>query len=410
MVNVSSASYETAAARGPLAGLRVLDLTSHIAGPYCTKLLADYGADVIKVERPRGGDAARQTPPFFHDKPDPEGSLLFLYLNTNKRSLVLDLKPEPGRQLFIAMARDADVVVENFRPGVIERLGIGWDALSEINPRLVLTSISNFGQTGPYRDLPASELVEYAMSGLMTISGRQDREPLKHGLSQGQYSAGANAAYITTALTFTQAMGAPGQWIDVSIRESLASELVRNEPNYAWMGAIQGRRPASRDGLNNIMPCKDGHVVLQMGGSTTWSTIAGLLQEPELDGERFATPQGRARNADELDELVGKALMRRTKHELFDEAAKRRVLFGIAQDPADLLNCPQLGARGYWVNVDHPTTGSLAYPGEPARMSATPWQLRRPAPLLGQHTDEILGELGVSSGELVRLRAEGVVG
>jgi len=302
------------------------------------------------------------------------------------------------------------VVVENFRPGVIERLGIGWDALSEINPRLVLTSISNFGQTGPYRDLPASELVEYAMSGLMTISGRQDREPLKHGLSQGQYSAGANAAYITTALTFTQAMGAPGQWIDVSIRESLASELVRNEPNYAWMGAIQGRRPASRDGLNNIMPCKDGHVVLQMGGSTTWSTIAGLLQEPELDGERFATPQGRARNADELDELVGKALMRRTKHELFDEAAKRRVLFGIAQDPADLLNCPQLGARGYWVNVDHPTTGSLAYPVEPARMSATPWQLRRPAPLLGQHTDEILGELGVSSGELVRLRAEGVVG
>jgi CoA:oxalate CoA-transferase len=438
---VNAATRDGAApVRGPLAGLRVLDLTWQIAGPYCTKLLADYGADVIKIERPAGGDPARRTPPFFErgdiDTPPPphyggstretpgergdgeaaasradlERSLLFLYLNTNKRSVVLDLKHEAGRRLFLELARGADVVVESFRPGVLDRLGIGWNVLSEINPRLILTSISNFGQTGPYRDLPASELVEYAMSGLMTISGRQDREPLKHGLSQGQYGAGANAAYITAALTYTQALGAPGQWIDVSILECLASELVMNEPYYAWMGAIQGRRPRSGDGLNNIMPSKDGHVVLQMGGATKWSDIADLLDMPELNGEKFATSQARARNAAELDQLIGAGLAARTKHELFDEAAKRRILFGIAQDPADLLACPQLTARGYWVTVDHPTTGPLPYAGEPVKMSATPWQLRRPAPLFGQHTDEVLGELGLETAERERLRSEGVIG
>ena len=410
MTDTSRASNSAEPVRGPLAGLRVLDLTWHIAGPYCTKLLADYGADVIKIERPGTGDPARRTPPFYHDQPDPEGSLLFLYLNTNKRSVVLDLKREAGRRLFLEMARRADVVVESFRPGVMDRLGIDWEALSEINPRLILTSLSNFGQTGPYRDLPASELVEYAMSGMMTISGSQDREPLKHGLSQGQYSAGVNAAYITAALTFPQALGAPGQWIDVSILECLASELVINEPHYAWMGSIQGRRPPSGDGLNNIMPAKDGYVVLQMGGATKWSDIAGLLDMPELNSERFDTAQARARNAQELDELIGAGLRARTKHELFDEAARRRILFGIAQDPADLLNCPQLNARGYWTTVDHPTTGPLPYPGEPVKMSATPWQLRRPAPLLGQHTDQVLTEMGLDAAEIDRLRTEGVLG
>lgn len=409
MATPATAQAHEATVRGPLTGLRVLDLTWHIAGPYCTKLLADYGADVIKIERPGTGDPARRTPPFYHDRPDPEGSLLFLYLNTNKRSVTLNLKHETGRRVFLDLARRADVVVESFRPGVIERLGIGWEVLSALNPRLILTSISNFGQTGPYRDLPASELVEYAMSGIMAISGRQDREPLKHGLSQGQYSAGATAAYITAALTYAQALGQPGQWIDVSIHESLAAELVMNEPYYAWMGAIQGRRPLSGDGLNNIMPCKDGYVVLQMGGSAKWSDIADLLGVPELHDEKFATPDGRTRYAEELDRLLEAGLRAHTKHELFDEAARRRILFGIAQDPADLLNCPQLRARGYWVPVDHPTTGPLPYPGEPVKMSATPWQLRRPAPLLGQHTAEVLAELGIDEEECARLRAEGVI-
>jgi crotonobetainyl-CoA:carnitine CoA-transferase CaiB-like acyl-CoA transferase len=409
-MTTTAARNETAPARGPLAGLRVLDLTWEIAGPYCTKLMADYGADVIKIERPGSGDRSRQLPPFFGNKPDPEASLHFLYLNTNKRGLTLNLKHESGRQIFLDLARRADVVVESFSPGVIDRLGIGWDVLNRINPRLILTSISNFGQTGPYRDLPATELTEYAMSGMMTISGSQDREPLKHGLSQGQYSAGTNAAYITATLTYTQAMGAPGQWIDVSILESLSSELVMNEPHYAWMGSIQGRRPPAGDVLNNIAATSDGYVVLQLGGSSKWSDIADMLEMPELNDPRFETAQARARNAEELDTLLAERLRQRGKHEWFDEAAKRRILFGIAQDPQDLLNCPQLNARGYWVPVEHPRTGTLRYPGEPVRMSSTPWQQRFPAPLLGQHTDQILGdELGFSAAEIAGLRAERVI-
>ncbi|MFN8557797.1 MAG: CoA transferase [Dehalococcoidia bacterium] len=409
-MTTASSQPAGAAPPGSFSGLRVLDLTWQIAGPYCTKLLADYGADVIKVERPGTGDLSRATPPFYHDVPDREGSLHFLYLNTNKRGVTLDLKSERGRQLFLDLARKADVVVESFSPGVMDRLGIGWETLHALNPRLILTSVSNFGQTGPNRDLPASELVEYAMSGMMYISGRHDKAPLKHGLSQGQYGAGANAAYITGALTFGQAMGAPGEWIDVSIQECLASELVMNEPYYAWMGAIQGRRPSAGDGLGNIMASKDGYVVLQLGGSRTWEDIVNFLDSPALRDEKFATPQGRARNAVEMDELIGQRLRERGKHEMLQEAAKQRILFGVAQDPADLLACEQLNARGYWVQVDHPTTGPLPYPGEPVRLSGTAWAVRRPAPLLGQHTDEVLtAELGLSAEEIGRLRADGVI-
>ena len=402
------------AASGPLAGLRVLDLTRQIAGPYCTKLMADYGADVIKIEQPGTGDPSRHLPPFFHDRADPEGSLHFLYLNTSKRSVTLDLKSERGRQIFMALASNADVVVENFRPGVIERLGIGWETLRTLNPRLVLTSISNFGQTGPYRDLPASELVEYAMSGVMAISGREDRPPLKHGLSQGQYSAGAYAAWVTAMMTFSQAKGEPGQWLDVSMLEAISSQLVLNESYYAWMGGIQGRRPAAGDGtgngLSDIAPCEDGYVILQPRQGEPWSAIVGLLNAPELDDPRFETAEGRMLNAEPLYEILTKALARRKKHELFDSAADRHILLGIVQDPSDLLNCPQLNARGYWVDVDHPVTGPMKYPGAPVRMPGTSWQVSRHAPLLGEHTDEVLeSELGIGRQELESLRAQKVI-
>jgi crotonobetainyl-CoA:carnitine CoA-transferase CaiB-like acyl-CoA transferase len=393
---------------GPLDGLRVLDLTRQIAGPYCTKLLADYGADVVKVEPPRTGDPVRSTPPFHADRPDPEGGLLHLYLNTNKRSVALDLRTPRGRALLLELARDADVLVESCRPGAMDRLGLGFDVLHEVNPRLVYTSVSSFGQTGPYRDLPASELVLYAMSGMMAISGRVDLEPLKHGLSQGQYGAGATAAHVTATAVLAQALGSPGQWLDVSVLETLSSELVLNEPFYAWSGGVQGRRPAQGDGLNNIMACRDGHVVLQISGKRPWSSIVELLDMPELDDPRFATGEGRALHAVELDGLLAGRLAVLGKKELFEQATARRMLFGVAQGPADLLACPQLAARDYFVQVDHPTTGPLPYPGPPVRLSRTPWTLRRPAPLLGQHTAEVLTPLLAADETLEDLEAAGV--
>ena len=408
--NTTAAQVEPA----PLAGVRVLDLTRRIAGPYCTKLMADYGADVIKIEQPGIGDPSRRLQPFFHDTPDAEGSLHFLYLNTSKRGITLDLQSDRGREIVLALAAKADVVVENFRPGVMESFGLGWEALHALNPRLVLTSVSNFGQTGPYRDLPASELVEYAMSGIMTISGREDRSPLKHGLSQGQYDAGAYAAWVTAMMMFWQAQGEPGQWVDISILEVLSSTLVLNEPYYAWMGGIQGRRPAAGDGtgngLSDIMPCADGYVILQHRASEPWSSMVELLEAPELDDPRFETNDGRMLNADGLYEIIVKALANKKKHELFERAAKLHVLTGLVQDPSDLLACPQLNARGYWVDVDHPTTGTMTYPGAPVRMPGTSWRISRHAPLLGEHTEEVLTtELGIGKQELESLRAQHVI-
>lgn len=399
---------------GPLAGLRVLDLTRMIAGPYATKLMADYGADVIKIEQPGQGDPSRHIPPFFHDQVDAEASLHFLYLNTNKRSLTLDLKSERGHRIFLDLAAKADLVVENFRPAVRERLGIDWPTLHALNPRLVLTSISNFGQTGPYRDLPASELVEYGMSGVMTISGREDRSPLKHGLSQGQYDAGAYGAWVSGMMAFWQAKGAPGQWADISIMEVLSSTLVLNEPYYAWMGGIQGRRPPAGDGtgngLSDIMPCKDGYVIIQHRNSEPWSNVVKMLDEPLLDDDRFRDNNGRMLNSEPLYEILVNALKDKTTAELFERAAANRVLFGIAQNPADIYACPHLSARGYFTEVNHPKTGPVLYPGAPVRMPGTEWAIRRHAPLLGQDTDEVLeSELGIGAAERDALRAQKVI-
>ena len=287
-----------------LTGIRVLDFTEGVSGPYCTKLLADLGADVVKVERPETGEIARSMPPFVGGEPGPERSLLFHYLNTNKRSLVLDLTATgPGEELQSLLSR-TDVVVENFAPGTMDRLGIGYQALSRVNPRLVLTSISNFGQTGPYRDLPASELVLSAMGGLMALSGSTSKEPIKHGLMQAHYGAGAVAAYATIAGVLQQEQSDAGCWIDVSVQEVVASELVLTEPLYAWAGGVQGRRPDFGDCLNNITECKDGHVVVQVTRAAMWSALVEMLKSEELADEKFATPTLRVANRAELDRAL----------------------------------------------------------------------------------------------------------
>ncbi|MFA7248132.1 MAG: CoA transferase [Dehalococcoidia bacterium] len=399
---------------GILAGVRVLDLTRHIAGPYCTKLMADYGADVIKIEQPGTGDPSRHFPPYYHDQPDQEGSLHFLYLNTSKRSVTLDLKTERGRQIFLDLAQQADVVVENFRPGVMDSLGIGWETLHALKPSLILTSISNFGQTGPYRDLRATELIEYAMSGVMTISGREDRSPLKHGLSQAQYDTGANAAWVTAMMLFWQVQGRAGQHVDIAIRDTVAGTLVLNEPYYAWMGGIQGRRTSAGDGtgngLSDIMPCADGYVIVQHRNTQPWQNVVDFLRAPELDDDRFHTNDGRMLNGEELYEILKKALSTRTKRDLLDDGAAHRVLLGIVQDPSDLVSCPHLNARGYWVDVEHPATGPMKYPGAPVRLPGTTWRIRRHAPLLGEDTDEVLeSELGIGQAERDALRAQKVI-
>ena len=395
---------------GLLEGVRVLDLGSHVSGPFCAKALADYGADVIKVEPPDVGDEARRTGPFVGDDPHPDKSVPFLYLNTNKRGVTLDQGSDSGRLILKELLQRADVLVENFAPAQAETLGLDYAGLSEMKPDLVVTSITPFGQTGPYRDLAAADIVTCAVSGLMYHSGDSDREPLRNSLDQSLYVAGANGAAATLAALFQRLYTGGGQHVDVSVVESLACHLVQAVPYYSYMGAIKGRRPVRGSGFEELMPAKDGYVVPSVQGSQPWSVIAELIGGKGLDDERFATGAGRIEHGEELKRLLIQGLADWDRKELFQASGERRLVFGMAQDAGDLLECPQLRERGFFVDVDHPAAGRARYPGMGAKLSEFDFAITRPAPLLGQHNTEIYcGELGYSRENLVNLRASGVI-
>ena len=247
-----------------LEGVKVLDLTHHISGPYCTKLLADFGADVLKVERP-GGDPARRMAPFYHDEIDPEKSLVFAYLNTNKKSVTLNLKSEKGIQILRSLIQESDVLVENFSPRVMVSLGLDYASLQKINPSLVMTSISNFGQTGPYRDYKASDIVEYAMGGLMYISGAYDREPLKHAFNQAQFKSGTDGASATLIAMYHQRLSGEGQRVDISIQEAVATGLRDVVNNFTYTGAVRRRQPNHSGDLSRLRASSDGHLIPNPG-------------------------------------------------------------------------------------------------------------------------------------------------
>ena len=394
-----------------MSGVRVLDLTHHIAGPWCTKLLADYGADVLKVEPP-GGDPARSMPPFFHDEAHPDKSLLFLYLNTSKRGITLDLKSSEGKRVLLELVKDIDVLVENYSPRVMPSLGLDYQTLREQNPSLVMTSISNFGQTGPYRDYKATEIVEYALGGLMYIFGNYDREPLKHALHQAQFKAGTDAASATLMAFYHQRLTGEGQHIDVSIQEAIASTLRDVVDNYTYTGAVRRRQPNHSGDLTRLRAASDGYILPNpgIGAGLNWNTVVDFLEEPALDDERFSDASARLANAEELGEILDRCFETKKKADMFYAAHERRFIYGMVQSPQEVMENPQYQHRGYFVELDHPVVGPATYPGAPFIMSGTPWEASLPAPALGEHNVEIFRDrLGYSDGDLARLRAAGVV-
>ncbi len=394
-----------------LEGVKVIDLTHQIAGPYCTKLLADFGADVIKVERP-GGDVARRMPPFFHDETDADKSLLFLYLNTNKRGITLNLKTLQGREMLKELVRGADMLVENFSPRVMPGLGLDYDSLHEINPSLVMTSISNFGQTGPYRDYRAADIVEYALGGLMYIFGGYDGEPLKHALHQAQFRAGTDSASASLMAMYHQRLTGQGQRVDVSIQECVASGLRDVVDNYTYSGAVRRREPNHRGDLTRIREVSDGYILPNPGitARLNWSVVADFLEAPELNDERFNTSSARYANPEALGEVMDRSFANKKMYDMFYAAHKLRFIYGMVQSPEQVLADVQFAAREFFVDVDHPATGKVKYPGAPFHMEGTPWQVKRPAPTLGEHNRELLGEpFGYSDIDLSRLRAMEVI-
>ena len=400
---------------GALSDVKVVDFTHMIAGPYCTKLLADYGADVIKVERPDGGDGARRLGPFPGDEPHHERSGLFLHLNTNKRGVTLDLKTAAGNRIARRLAAEADVVVESFRPGVMSRLGLDYDTLSADNPALVMTSISNFGQTGPYRDFRASEIVLYGMGGEMYSSGLEDREPIKLGGTMVQYQAGAAAAVATMGALFAARAWGEGQHVDISIMETQVGSIDRRMSSlvaYQYTGEVSKRVPFGVMGYPiDVYPCADGYVEIT-GGIVYFDRVVKMLGSPAMfDDPKWYTPEAQTDPdlREEFDEFFIPWCLERTKHEIWYAAQDARVLSGPINTMEDLAGDPNFNDRGAFAEFDHPSAGRLVYPGRPFVMDRSPWAARMAAPLLGQHNAEVFGELGYDRGALVRLRETGAI-
>ena len=393
---------------GPLSGIKVLDLSEDIAGSFCARLLADYGADVLKVEPP-GGSAMRRIGPYYHDDPDPEKSLFFLILNLNKKGSTLDLKAHAGRRVLRELVPHIDLVIESYRPGYLADFGLGYEDIAKINPGVVMTSITPFGQSGPYRQYAGEEIVSYAMGMVMGISGVQGRPPLKHGGFQAQYQGGLFGAGATAMALFAQDRQGVGQHVDVSITECVASTMMATQTIYPFIGGVQIRR-ADGTMWENPMPCKDGWIIVQAGGGATWEDIADFFQAPELLEERFADRAQRVRNGPAMDQVVLDAIRDREKWELFPKAAEKRMLFGLVQTPSELAECPQLESREFYRETEHPVVGKVKVPAELFRMSPAGYQLRMPAPTLGQHNDEVYCEgLGYTAEELVVMRQNGVI-
>lgn len=400
---------------GPLVGMRVIEAGEGAAAAFAAKMLADLGADVIKIEDPERGDISRTRGPFPGGVPHPEKSGTYLYLNANKRGITLDLTHPRGREVLARLAGEADLLVHNVPPMRMGEQGLVFADLHQRNPRLVMTSISPFGQTGPYRDWKANELISANAGGWAWLidpdGGGPDFPPLKAFGQQCNFQAGMNAAVASLgALLARDLHGASGQHIDVSIQECVMTFLEMNFVHYTY-----GGRLASRLGQRLLQPwaimrAKDGLVFLLCVEEDQWQRFVEWLGNPEwATWEVFADRFSRRDNWDVLQPLLEEWTMQHTVEEIYRGGLERRLAFAPVSTMGDLLRNEHLRVRGFFATITHPEAGTLEYPGAPAQFRATPWELRRPAPLLGEHTDEVLAAAGYGATEIEKLRNEGVI-
>ncbi|MEE2677044.1 MAG: CoA transferase [Myxococcota bacterium] len=399
-----------------LGGRRVLEVADE-KGAYCGKLLADMGADVIKVERP-GGDSTRWRPPFVDDTPDPEGSLPFLYANTSKRGITLDLEQSEGAGLFRALARTADLVIETLPPGELDRRDLGFAALRRENPGLVLTSITPFGQTGPHAALAASDLTLGALGGAMYVTGEAEDPPVRLAGSQAFLAASVTAAASSMIALFHSTATGEGQQVDISVEEVVASvSHICGVGKWLDDGIIPRRRGSGlvASAPSGTYPCQDGTVYLMVNRPLHWRALAEWIHE-ETGNEEVLDPMfegpssNRLPHRELLDLFIGELTARYATDAFYHEAQRRHLAVTPVNTATAVTADPHLAARDYFVEVDHPTAGPLKQPGAPYRHSETPWRIARPAPRTGQHTEEVLcGELGVAPATLAAYRERGVV-
>lgn len=392
-----------------LSGIRVLDLTHYIAGPYCTKLLADYGADVIKIEKPGEGDGARRIGPFFRDEPHPEKSGLFLYLNTSKRGITLNLGSETGRKIFREMVKGVDVVVESFSPGIMAGWGLDYEALQKINPGLVMTSVSNFGQTGPYRDYKSTHIVTCAIGGWTQTAGDETRERPQAGGWLTHYVTGIIAATGTLTAIFYRNETGIGQYVDISAMEAMSPITVYPTVGYSYIG-ITEYRICNRFPFV-IVPCKDDYIGLNVLTQSQWELLCAFVGMPELlEDPDYAYGLPLMEKWGEVEDRLTRWFSDKNANEVFHEGESWRIPFALVPTTKEILEFPQHRERDFFVDVDHPATGEITYPGAPFKMSETPWEVKRHAPLLGQHNEEVYcQELGYSKDDLLKLHQMAII-
>ena len=404
---------------GPLEGIRVIDLTRILAGPFSTMLMADMGADIIKVEQPGAGDPARGNGPFLSpdgaESSEQQFSTYFMSINRGKRSIAIDLSKPKGKEVLLKLAETADVLIENFRPGTMQKLGLDYEVVKARNPRIVMCSVSGFGQSGPYAHRPALDVIVQGMGGMLSITGEPGRGPVRPGASIGDITSALFATIAIQSALLERHNSGEGQYIDISMLDCQVAIMENAFMRYFTLGQtpqrIGTRHPSSTP--FQAFQTADGHVVVAiMGGSTDqWPLFCAAIDHVELiDDERYTTGWSRTQHYDELIPVIEEVMREKTTSEWVELLSDMGVPVGPVQDIAEVANDPQVNHREMFVELPHPVLGQVKFTGNPIKMSRTPSGPRRVPPQLGEQTSEVLtADVGLSPEDVAELFNEGVV-
>jgi crotonobetainyl-CoA:carnitine CoA-transferase CaiB-like acyl-CoA transferase len=400
-----------------LGGVKILEYCDTVSGAYCTKLMADLGAEVIKIETPGIGDGARREPPFPNDIPHPEKSGLFLYVNTNKYGITLNPANPLGKDIFKKLVQEVDILIEDKPPGAMDKMGLGYEDLKKLNPGLIMTSITPFGRSGPYKDYKAYQLNISHVSGqgnLLPIGAMDlERPPVKVGGNSGYFDPGLVASVAVMAALFWKGKTGQGQFIEMSMQEALMSmqrvESVTFPNNGMNMTRILTARHRAHGG---VMPCKDGYVVVITPEEHQWEGFMKLMGDPEWSKEEWCKDRvTRAEHVDKFQESILEWMRARSKEEIFRNGQALSVPIAPVNSSQDIVESPQFNARNFFVEMEHPKVGKIEkFPSSPYRFSKTPWKIERPAPLLGEHNEMIYCErLGYTKEDLVQFKESEII-
>lgn len=400
--------------QGALQDLVILDLTRVLAGPFCTMMLSDMGAQVIKIEVPGTGDDTRTYPPFRKNREGKQESLYYANINRNKKSLTLNLKSEEGKDIFRRLVKKADIVTENYRPGVMDKLGLGYEELKKINPRLIYGSVSGFGNTGPYRLRPGYDILSQAMGGLMSITGNVGGPPTRAGSAMGDILGGLHLAIGLLAAVHARTLTGQGQRVDISLMDSVIAATENTAIKYLESGVIpprMGNRYAAVSPYDAFQ-VKDGKIIIAAGNQRLYEKLCNdVLHRPDMiDDPRFTDMEGRLKNQDDIQKVIEDTLGDLTMDEAVELILSKGIPAGPIYDVSQILDDPQVKAREMFIPMEHPTLGSITVNGCAVKLEDTKPSVRTPAPALGEHCEEILTDyLGLSPEEITQLREKSVL-